>query len=43
MPNNGVLVVVVVVFCFLVGLEFELRTYILSHSTSPFFVMGFLR
>jgi hypothetical protein len=29
-------------FCFLSAvLEFELMAYTLSHSTSPFFVMGF--
>jgi hypothetical protein len=29
-------------FCFFAVLVFELRTYILSHSTSPvFFVLGF--
>jgi hypothetical protein len=28
-------------FFFFVVLEFELRAYTLSHSTSPFFVKGF--
>jgi hypothetical protein len=31
-------------FCFVFGvLEFELRAYTLSHSTSPFFVMVFFK
>jgi Na+/proline symporter len=31
----------VYLFIFLAVLGFELRAYTLSHSTSPFFVMGF--
>jgi hypothetical protein len=33
--------VAIILFLFLVVLEFELGAYTLSHATSPFFLMGF--